>query len=166
MLDGEHVRIVGSGAQKVGNAVEGLVRVVKQDVLFLNGIERVLGTAQGGRDGGCKGRVTQFGNVERGDGHKVIQSERAVYGVNFFFQGFNSRDNRATYLFRHFAGELHPLHLTKAAAHERFLYKLQQVGCDMLLQLEVCIASDSKRIGSEYLHTDEEPVEMCYDQLL
>src|SRR5215213_10840079 len=150
LLDGKHIRVTGGCPEKIDDRMEGIIRLVQQDILPLDHLKNIAsqrGILKNFRDDGLingKLEIMPFDIVINLP--EAAQPQRGRQHINIVWFDLKVFDQQFTNRFGHAFVNFSLYDRSKFALTNALLHSFQQIIRFYLLDLEIRIAEDAKRV--------------------
>ena len=168
LLDGQHVRIVGGGAQELDHRVERVVGMVQQHVAVADGGEQLcsLEPRERRRDRLDERRVLELGPVDRAGSPEAAEAEGRAHRVDVGLAQLEVLAQDVPHALRHRLVDGDADDGAEAAAADELLDGLEEVVGLQLLDGKLGVARHAERVRLQHLHAGEQRGEVGGDELL
>ena len=168
LLDGQHVRIVGGGAQELDHRVERVVGMVEQHVAVADGGEE-LGSfepRERRRDRLHERGVLELGPVDGAGAPEAAEAEGRAHRVDVGLAQLEVLAQDVAHALRHRLVDGDADDGAEAAPADELLDGLEEVVGLQLLDGELGVARHAERVRLQHLHAGEQRREVGGDDLL
>ena len=166
LLDGEHLRVFRRQFEKLDDAVEGVVRVMQQNVPLGDGGEQVALPLERRYDGCNERGIAQLGGmIAMIDRHEPRGIERAVDDIHVLVLQSQRAEQRLADFRRAIVFHFEPHGVALAAVVQFVLHGLEQVLDVLLVNVEFAVAGHAEMAVAENFRAGEEVAEKVPDEL-
>ena len=160
MLDRQDLGIPGGLADQLDHRGETVVRVISDYILLPHHRKKVRLSAEGRWDGGQKWFELEVGTIDGGQLHQVGQTDWTLDGEHLIRGQPQVLDQHRSDPLGHRVIDFQAIGRAEPAQAHSLFDGHREIRCLVLLDLEVGVPGEPKRIGGQYFDTGEEQIEI------